>query len=355
MVKQENSLTTNVGGDIDDDDDDEEEQTRSSQMISTSPTYTSKEIQLILAQYNNQEQKKLSDRIINNTYDDKPENNSNNNNNNNIGIEQEHTGSKQRMMTSFQLLREKQRSDNDDNCDRFHKIKFKILRAAFCNQLAYKYYSKRQMYVTYLPLQILAMLSSIIGFTGTGGTYDDRESKEGTSSKFNVFSLVEGIIGTMMVFIINLGKNLSYDAKAKEHELIAATMKWLIDDLDILISKTTDGNNIDADADSIAKKGFEKVESDFFSYSQTIQTVLPDKIGLAFSKLQFELKLLRVNKNSVYHNDDVLYYRIVEFAYSELAVILGGRIFFLPTPEVSVKMTIDRINALLPSLNQIKL
>jgi len=350
MVKQKNILTTNVGGEKDD----EEEQIRSSQMTSTSSTSTSKEIQVFVAQYNNIEQKKIRDKILDNTYDDKPEYNSNNNNNN-VGIEQEHTGSKRHMRTSFQLFREKQRSDNDDNCDRFHKIKFKILRAAFCNQLAYKYYSKRQMYVTYLPLQILAMLSSIIGFTGTGGTYDDRESKEGTSSKFNVFSLVEGIIGTMMVFIINLGKNLSYDAKAKEHELIAATMKWLIDDLDILISKTTDGNNIDADADSIAKKGFEKVESDFFSYSQTIQTVLPDKIGLAFSKLQFELKLLRVNKNSVYHNDDVLYYRIVEFAYSELAVILGGRIFFLPTPEVSVKMTIDRINALLPSLNQIKL
>jgi len=348
MVKQENILTTNVGGEKDD----EEEQIRSSQMTSTSSTSTSKEIQVIGAQYNNIEQKKIRDKILNNTYDDKPENNNNNNNNNNnVGIEQEHTGSKQRMMTSFQLLREKQRSDNDDNCDRFHNIKFKILRAAFCNQLAYKYYSKRQMYVTYLPLQILAMLSSIIGFMGTGGTYDDIESKEGTSSKFNVFSLVEGIIGTMMVFIINLGKNLSYDAKAREHELTAATMKWLLDDLDILVCKTTDSNNIDADADadSIAKKGFEKVESDFFSYSQTMQTVLPDKIGLAFSKLQFELKLLRVNKNSVYHNDDVLYYRIVEFAYSELAVILGGRIFFLPTPEVSVKMTIDRINALLPS------
>jgi len=341
-MKQENSLTANVGGDIDDDDD-EEEQTRSSQMISTSPTYTSKEIQLILAQYNNQEQKKLNDRILNNTYDDKPENN------NNVGIEQKHTGSqRQHMMTSFEYLRE-QRSDNDDNCDRLHRIKFTVLRAKLCNHLAYRYYHTRQQYVSYFPLQILAMLSSILGYLSTSGFYEDIECEDKKRKKTNIHSLVEGIIGTMMVFLISLGKNLDYDAKAKQHELIAATMKWLMDDLDILMYKSTDSNNSDADADSITKKAFEKVESDFFSYTQTIQTVLPDKIGLAFSKLQFQLKLLRVNKDSVYHNDDVLYYRISEFAYSELAVILGGNILFLPTPEVSVKMTIDRINALLPS------
>jgi len=178
---------------------------------------------------------------------------------------------------------------------------------------------------------------------------------------------------------------LNYDAKAKQHELIASQMKWLIDDLDVLEytclvqgknkNKNNNNNNNDSgkndgataaaddddndgddddDDDNISiKKAFEKVESDFFSSTQTIQTVLPDKIGLAYSKLQFELKLLRVsNTNSVYSNDDKLYYRVVEFAYSELAVILGGRILYLPTPEESVKMTIDRVNALLPTTVQ---
>mmetsp|Transcript_40242 Transcript_40242/g.40787 ORF Transcript_40242/g.40787 Transcript_40242/m.40787 type:complete len:146 (+) Transcript_40242:81-518(+) len=144
-------------------------------------------------------------------------------------------------------------------------------------------------------------------------------------------------------------------------------MKWLIDDLDGLeytcfplgVDDYSDDNiNIRTDDEYDAiKKGFAKVESDFFSSTQTLQTVLPDEIGLAFSKLKFELKLLRANTNNVYHNDDLLYNRVVEFAYSELAVILGGRILYLPTPEDSVKMTLERVSTLLPSstVDQIKL
>jgi len=264
------------------------------------------------------------------------------------------------MMTSHSLRQQ-------GNSCRFRKIKFTILRTQFCNHLAYKYYSKRQMVFSYLPLQILAMLSAILGFLGSskGSSDDDADYKE--EGTINPAFFIEGIIGTMMIFFINLSKNLNYDAKAKQHELVASQMKWLIDDLDGLeytcfplgVDDYSDDNiNIRTDDEYDAiKKGFAKVESDFFSSTQTLQTVLPDEIGLAFSKLKFELKLLRANTNNVYHNDDLLYNRVVEFAYSELAVILGGRILYLPTPEDSVKMTLERVSTLLPStvVDQIKL
>jgi len=113
------------------------------------------------------------------------------------------------MMTSFQLLKRQQqqqqqnnKSSSDhgnhgDNIDRFHRIKFKILRNKFSNHLAFKCYSKRQMVLCYLPLQILAMISTILGFLGTSGV-------DQSDNNFSRLSLVEGIIGTMILFFISL-------------------------------------------------------------------------------------------------------------------------------------------------------
>jgi len=369
MVQQENLLngnrTTVVGGEEQEDDDEEEPRRRS--------TFTSTSI-LNEMQYRD-------DNINDNNNNTDNNNNSNNNTTtNNTYVNQEHnTGRQQprRPMTSFQLLEEQeqeqeqkqqqQQSDYGDNCDRFHKIKFKILRTKYCNHLAYKYYSKRQLYVSYLPLQLFAMVISIVGFLGAGKG-SNKECNDESSGDINGLSLLEGILGTIMVFLISLSKNLNYDAKAKQHELVASQMKSLIDNLDVLeytvlIQGKNDNNNDnndysadgnitsttdDGSADGmIIQKGFEKVESDFFSSAHTLQTVLPCKIGLAYNKLQFELQLLRINTQSVYHNDDPMYYRVVQFAYAELAVILGSRILYLPPPEVSVKMTLERVNALL--------
>ena len=103
-----------------------------------------------------------------------------------------------------QQQQQQQYSAYGDNCDRFHKIKFKILRTKFCNHLAYRYYSKRQMYLSYLPLQLLAMVITIIGYLGAGKGAKTECKDEEKGGGIDAFSLVDGILGTVMIFLISL-------------------------------------------------------------------------------------------------------------------------------------------------------
>jgi hypothetical protein len=443
-------------------------------IITTNMSSTTQEIQMILEQYTNNEKKEMEERIFGKKFDDN-ENDNDYDNNNTINQHDHHrrrnsssSSNSRPMMTSCQLIQaatnnkdnqhqnnhHQQQQQQHDEGDRFHRIKFKILRTQYSNQLAHKYYQKRQMCLYYLPLQILAMLSTIIGFSSCytsssssrssstssspnedGSISNDDDNDNDNDNGINYIALIEGIIGALMVFFTNLvryisciikesnstvlwdklllfhsfytlifyshlifyrfsfffflfllffsflshiyqGKNLDYDAKSKQHQLVAVQMKWLLDDLDMIDysgqynNKNGNGNNNNGNVSSdngngnddgdinnnngitnnnngITNNVFEKIESTYFTTSQTVTRVVPNRIGLAYNKLEFQLRLMRVNKDSIYHHDDNVYYRVYEYAISELTVILGSRILFLPSPDVSVQNTLDRVKIML--------
>jgi len=241
------------------------------------------------------------------------------------------------------------------------------------------------MIFIFIPLQVFAMWTTLSGFIGS-----DKDDKTSRPYELQVF---DGFVGALLLFVTNLGRTLNYEGISKQHELITLQMQWLLDELDMLehdikigrgtastendsvindYSGTEDRNAIEhaivqREEERVHQaeknKRFEKIESTFFTNQQNIQSLLPERIALSYEKLQFTLKLilrpsgfskdknqssLSVGDDGKFDVDDKLYYRIVNYAYSELAVILGrGMGVHLPHPDTAVKETIKRVVKLL--------
>jgi len=236
----------------------------------------------------------------------------------------------------------------DENCSAVYvqqcqRLKLKILKTKLENDLACKYYSKRQFAMLFLPLSCIGMLVSIIGFVGTGPNTDTDCEKS-----IDFESLVEGLLGAIIVFLSNLSKNLNFDAKAKHHQVVASQMKWLGDNADMLCHKISSTTQDGKSRKSNNNKKFKKLEEHFHMSQQSVSTVPPIKIAAAFRALEYDLKLSRSIQNQKLvagrgggdddDKDDDLY---TEFYYMELATILGERIYRLPNSKVSARMAIQ--------------
>ena len=86
------------------------------------------------------------------------------------------------------------------------RLKLKILKTKLENDLACKYYSKRQFAMLFLPLSCIGMLVSIVGFADTGPGSTDTDCDKST----DFVSLVEGLLGAIIVFLSNLVRSYAY-------------------------------------------------------------------------------------------------------------------------------------------------
>ena len=306
------------------------------------------------------------------------------------------------------------------------RLKLKILKTKLENDLACKYYSKRQFAMLFLPLSCIGMLVSIVGFADTGPGPDPDCDKS-----IDFVSLAEGLFGAIIVFLSNLvrsyvyimimnsiypffilfvyfdtvtpsggfyymvvaansqgtnettltvdhvvsfglllfviinymwqSKNLNFDAKAEHHQVVASQMKWLVDNADMLchnISSTTqDGKSRKNNNTNDIDNKFKKLEEHFHMAQQSVPTVLPIKIAVAFRTLEYDLKLSRSiqnkklvagygggdddDKDDDHLEDCAVWNSYTELCYMELATILGERIYWLPNPKVSARMAIQ--------------
>jgi len=247
------------------------------------------------------------------------------------------------------------------------------------------------MFFIFIPLQIFAMWTTLSGFIRPMNDENGSTNAErGTRQYF--FDLTDGCVGAFLLFLTNMGRTMNYEGKSKQHEMITLQMQWLLDELDLLENDIkmgrrsgTEGkdsninrsSNININNATIMEeqeerfyqegkdKRFEKIESNYFTNSQNVQSLLPERIALSYEKLKFTLRLILrpigVSKDlrrsscvkaddGKYEVDDQTYYRVINYAYSELAVILGkGFGAFLPPPDRAVKRTIENVIELLCS------
>ena len=85
------------------------------------------------------------------------------------------------------------------------RLKLKILKTKLENDLACKYYSKRQFAMLFLPLSCIGILVSIVGFADTGPGPDPDCDKS-----IDFVSLMEGLFGAIIVFLSNLVRSYAY-------------------------------------------------------------------------------------------------------------------------------------------------
>ena len=244
------------------------------------------------------------------------------------------------------------------------------------------------MIFIFIPLQFLAMWTTLSVFFGKPGEERSLELKA-----------LDGFVGALLLFVTNMGRTLNYEGVSKQHELISLQMQWLLDELDMIehelkmgksaitrrkkefdvgASSLVLGDTEDDAAEFIQRQGrrfyqdeidqrFEKIESNYFANSQNVQSLLPERIALPYAKLSFTLTLMLrpigvVSGGNVscvkmddgkFEVDDKTYYRIINFAYSELAVVLGNYMgVFLPHPDRAVDQTIRNVTKMLCSGNQ---
>ena len=259
--------------------------------------------------------------------------------------------------------------DREQEERRLNKIALMILRIKQSHQLASKIFEQRQSYFVFIPLQLLALLTAAEGILlGTGAFLSDKDG---------VVGLILGLVGLLSLTINNMSKRWDFDGKGKSHEIVARHMRWLLDDIEMIINHYDEQESVSVSvSDHGSSKHGEKlgqIEAAFYTESRLCQNLLPRQIEIAYEKLTIQLEIMLRppsfrgnsngnsngngkggdNSNIDLYLDDRSYYKIVKFAYSELAIVLGDSdkrwIIRLPQPDLAVQETIQRVSKVLLS------
>ena len=286
---------------------------------------------------------------------------------------------------------EKIHQNYEEEMERIHRISLLVFKKKYSHQLASKMYGQRQLFFIYMPLQFLALLTSLIGFVM--GTSLGDEDVHNTIENWSSFAI--GILGVITLMYNNIGKKFDYDSISTSHALVADNMRWLLHDLELIQHKfrrisgcscsiDDNGSSMDCGSDSVKdqenntcenckkmekfKEMIDENESRYFMESRTPPPMLPRQIEIAFEKLtvQFELMFPTVgNKKGISSNedldldldlDDATYFNIMKLAFGEMAIVLGDSdnqwLITLPDPNYAVEKTMIRISKMLSSVKE---
>ena len=296
---------------------------------------------------------------------------------------------------------------------RLNRIALAVLKTKQSHQLASKYFEQRQSYFVFIPLQLLATITAAVGIIFSAVSNNSTGVRNSNSNSNNVWmGLGLGFVGLLSLLVNSFSKRWDFDGKAKSHELVASHMRWLLDEIEMIhhYDEESDGSRHGE------KLG--QIESTFVTELRLCQNLLlPRPIEIAYEQLTVQLELMlrfspsfiggangntngngngnnnnnnngnsniaipgggpdddagggyngngngngngNINNNSnnngeLYYLDDRSYYKIVRFAYSELAIVLGDSddswMIRLPQPTWAVQKTIHRLSNVLLSL-----
>ncbi|OEU18330.1 hypothetical protein FRACYDRAFT_236606 [Fragilariopsis cylindrus CCMP1102] len=124
------------------------------------------------------------------------------------------------------------------------KLRSKIIKTKYVNDLAHKYYAKKHLLCIFLPIQILSVWTTVSGAAcayilimypnSTTNDTDDRPIHETLPL---LRSLLNALVGASLLILTNLSNVLQYDALSKHHLLVSAQMDELIEFVDFVAEK----------------------------------------------------------------------------------------------------------------------
>mmetsp|Transcript_35767 Transcript_35767/g.39834 ORF Transcript_35767/g.39834 Transcript_35767/m.39834 type:complete len:258 (+) Transcript_35767:243-1016(+) len=127
-------------------------------------------------------------------------------------------------------------------CQTFHLL---VLKENYINSLAADYYRKLNFWLIFLPLQVLAVWTTISGtiFMLAGnetnspndnGNTNGNDGNVVSDGKLGTKALLDAIVGSALLIITNISKVLDYSGKSKQHEMITKQMKRLESTMEML-------------------------------------------------------------------------------------------------------------------------
>jgi len=248
----------------------------------------------------------------------------------------------------------------------------------FINFLSERYFSKMQMFLIFIPIQMLAVWATISKpfFSYLNGAPVDGPSDQGTGD-----ALINTLVGAALLILTNLGKALSFERKAEQHKLVAGEMKAVMDQITVHLSTLPTSGFNRAKSTSIRNN----VELVFAkSVEMNKQLSPPEQIVMAFDNINDDITfLIRKRKGYVatspsdgsksygcnvikindglYEVDEETYFNVFRDGYSDLADIISSciahfiRFAFLPSSKVArdeaiegIVETLDRMGGYVP-------
>jgi hypothetical protein len=240
------------------------------------------------------------------------------------------------------------------------KLRSKIIKTKYVNDLAHKYYAKKHLLCIFLPIQILSVWTTVSGAacayilimaenpprsteapsdnsTDYISTTNDTDDKPIHETLPLLRSLLNALVGASLLILTNLGNVLQYDALSKHHLLVSAQMDELIEFVDFVAEK----GGTDECYESI-----KEIENNFKVSIRNNKLSPPSEIKLAFDILQSKLEVkLRAEDRKSRSFVSTTYDPMTD--YSLLASFIESRINLtttLPGSRRSAKMIDDIID-----------
>eukprot|EP00532_Pseudo-nitzschia_australis_P006267 CAMPEP_0168172252 /NCGR_PEP_ID=MMETSP0139_2-20121125/5140_1 /TAXON_ID=44445 /ORGANISM="Pseudo-nitzschia australis, Strain 10249 10 AB" /LENGTH=384 /DNA_ID=CAMNT_0008089861 /DNA_START=47 /DNA_END=1203 /DNA_ORIENTATION=- len=248
----------------------------------------------------------------------------------------------------------------------------------FINFLSERYFSKMQMFLIFIPIQMLADASGMGDrieaiLLVLNGAPVDGPSDQGTGD-----ALINTLVGAALLILTNLGKALSFERKAEQHKLVAGEMKAVMDQITVHLSTLPTSGFNRAKSTSIRNN----VELVFAkSVEMNKQLSPPEQIVMAFDNIDDDITFLKGREKDMlqlllhksygcnvikindgfYDVDEETYFNVFRDGYSDLADIISARIAhcirfaFLPSSKdarietiAGIVETLDRMGGCAP-------
>ena len=251
-------------------------------------------------------------------------------------------------------------------CQKFHVL---VLRAKYISALTADYYRKKNFWLIFLPLQILAIWTTISGIlfsiqvTGNDSSNHDNGTTNGnndiviSNAMLTAKALLDGLVGSALLIITNISKVLDYSGKTNHYELIEKQMQNLDKKMEMLANnyEKDDATKLAEVKEASAK--YMEIIGNNEKYSP------PTQITLAYDHIAFELNLrlstIATSQSSTmkigYHNNIVIEADtrdlIERKAYSDLAFFIENSTKYgfisLPNPRKVSNEVMKNIEKLL--------
>ena len=248
-------------------------------------------------------------------------------------------------MQNSHLSSSKDFSMDKEDADLYQrKLRSKIIKTKYVNDLAHKYYAKKHLLCIFLPIQILSVWTTISGAACAyilimypNSTTNDTDDKPIHETLPLLRSLLNALVGASLLILTNLSNVLQYDALSKHHLLVSAQMDELIEFVDFVAEK----GGTDECYESI-----KEIENNFKVSIRNNKLSPPSEIKLAFDILQSKLEVkLRAEDRKSRSFVSTTYDPMTD--YSLLASFIESRINLtttLPGSRRSAKMIDDIID-----------